>query len=198
MGNVFQVGVKAQREEFEAMTPATRASFGAIGGHGYLTRLSGAAGDLSGYHKFVTFRYPVDRIVSEYHFIRNLPTHFKYDVVSKISLAEFAKQTDVINMQTRLLCDEADPEKALAVVDGFFDDWCLMSELDSLIERLYRTLGKEAKPAGHENKGKGSTRETEDQGVIAEIEALNAADMEFFRRLQDRNNVASRKRLVEA
>lgn len=184
--SVFQVGIKAQREEFEAMTPETRASYGAIGGHGYLTRLAGAAGDLSDHHKFVTFRNPVDRIVSEYHFIRNLPAHFKYDIVSKVPLMEFAKQQDVIDMQTRLMCDEADPEKALAVLDSFFDDWCLMEDLDNLIARLYVTAGQQPKPAGHENKGKGGSLVAEDPTVIREIEAMNAADMEFFKCLKQR------------
>lgn len=192
--NVYQVGIKAQRLEFEAMTPEKRGSYGAIGGHGYLTNLSGAAGDLSGYHKFVTFRNPVDRIVSEYHFIRNLPEHFKHDIVSKIPLEEFALQKDVQNMQTKLMCDEADPDKALAVLETFFDDWCLMEDLDSLISRLYAKMGATPKPATHANKGKGGSRRTEDPAVIAEIERINAPDMALYRNLVAR----SAKRSVAA
>lgn len=184
--NVFQVGIKAQREEFEAMTTAQRSSYGAIGGHGFLSRLTDAAGDLSGYYKFVTFRNPVDRIVSEYHFIRGLPEHFKYEIVSKIPLEEFAKQGDVMNMQTRLMCDEADPEMALAELDRFFDDWCLMEDLDNLIARLYARVGTEPRPARHENKGNGAGRKTEDSAVIKEIERLNGADMEFYKSLRQR------------
>ena len=192
MANVFQVGIKAQREEFEAMTPEKRSAYGAIGGHGYLTRLSNAAGDLSSYYRFVTFRNPVDRIVSEYHFIRNLPTHFKYDIVSKIPLVEFAHQPDVLNMQTRLMCDHADPKKALSVLDSFFDDWCLMEDLDVLIAQLYRRMGVTPKPAKHENKGKGGSTQTEDSAVIAEIERLNAPDMAFFNELRQRAQAQER------
>lgn len=190
--NVFQVGIKAQREEFEAMTAEQRSSYGAIGGHGFLSRLTGAAGDLSAYYKFVTFRNPVDRIVSEYHFIRGLPEHFKHEIVSKIPLEEFAMQRDVMNMQTRLMCDEADPEMALAELDKFFDDWCLMEDLDSLIGRLYARVGMEPRPVGHENKGKSAGRNVEDLAAIKEIERLNAADVEFYKSLRQRAEVGSR------
>ena len=184
--NVYQVGVKAQRDEFEAMTPRQRLSYGAIGGHGFLDRFTSAVNDFSNYYKIVTFRNPVDRIVSEYYFIRNIPDHFKHEEVSSIPLHEFANQKDTINMQTRLLCREPDPDRALAVLDEFFDDWCLMEDVNLLIDRLYRRQGKIPKPAGHQNKGIGRRAGTEGPEVIAELEALNAADMTFFRELQKR------------
>lgn len=183
--NVFQVGIKAQREEFEEMSAERRSSYGAIGGHGFLSRLRSAAGDLDGYFKFVTFRDPVDRIVSEYHFIRKSREHFKYDVVSKIPLIEFAQQRDVINMQTRLMCDHADPDRALAVLDDFFDHWSLMDDLDSFVSRLYMKLGKAPKLAVHVNKAR-KRRPAEDPEVIEAIRALNAADITFLDRLKER------------
>lgn len=184
--NVFQVGTQEQRDELDLMTPEKRLAYGAIGGHGYLPGLSASAGDLSGYFKFVTFRNPVDRIVSEYHFIRNLPEHWWHETVCNMSLLEFASHRNGLNMQTRLMCEEADSKKALAVLDSFFDDWCLMEDLDRLIERLYVAAGQQPKPAGHENKGKGGSRAIEDPTVIAKIEMMNAADMEFYKCLKER------------
>jgi hypothetical protein len=196
--NVFQIGVLAQREKFEAMSSRKRQSYGAIGGHVSLVRFLETTGDLRNYYKIATFRHPVERLISHYHFVCNLPTHPHYDVVSRISFGEFARIPGMINMQTTLMCDEADPNLALSTLDRHFDDWCLMEDLDILIGQLYHRAGRNIESVPHANKRKKSLRQGENDAILKEVEQINEADMAFYGMLSERQANAPLSRLGDA
>jgi hypothetical protein len=48
-------------------------------------------------------REPIDRIISEYYFIRSRPKHNQYQKVNRMSLEEYQKQPEIMNQQTRFI-----------------------------------------------------------------------------------------------
>ncbi len=85
---VLQVSSHAIAERFREMPPSERSAYDAIGGHFeldlYQTHL-----DLKNYLCVTTFRDPVSRIVSEYHYASHNPRHSHHSIISRLSLAEF-------------------------------------------------------------------------------------------------------------
>ena len=108
--------------------------------------------DLSGHHKIALFRDPLDRLISEYDFIRRKKGHFLHDRVSRQSFPEFVS-AGWRNTQVHLLTgSEDDLDGAIELVKDFFDDWAIIDDLPALTARLYRMAGRTPRPNEHKNK----------------------------------------------
>ncbi|MFD0987523.1 sulfotransferase family 2 domain-containing protein [Methyloligella solikamskensis] len=190
--NVFQIGTHQQFDEFKTMPMARKDALGAFGGHGFLNEILQYTGDISDRYKFTTFRDPVDRVVSEYHFTRSCEKHFRYDEIQTMDIVEFAELPDLRNLQTRLLTGAEDPDAAIEML-GFFDDWCLMENLDQLLARLRRKIDGSEADTPHANKAKRPA--LLDSNVREKIAAANEADIAFFEKLKRCRPKSQRRRL---
>ena len=80
--DVFLAKSKKHHARLEAMPLEKRLSYSAIGGHGSLRFFRKMLGDMERYHKIVTLRDPIDRMISEYNYIRTRPQHPQHKVVA--------------------------------------------------------------------------------------------------------------------
>jgi Sulfotransferase family len=140
--NVYRVSVAEEATALWAMTFERRRSYSAIGGHESLRFFNQALRDLNDYHKILTLRDPIDRLVSEYNYAR----------LHDISLAEFSYAKSVSlneyighaprNVQVFTLTgSRSDASAAAEVIENVFNDWALSSEIDELLVRLAQELG---------------------------------------------------------
>jgi len=153
--NVYIVSTDREHAQFSTMTPARRRIYSALGGHGYLNNYRELI-DLNAYHKITVFRDPLDRLISEYNFIRRNKGHFLYDKVSRQSFPEFVS-SGWRNTQIHLLTGNEDGlDRAKDLVNSFFDDWAIIDDLPALTARLYGMAGRTPRPTKHKNKTAGS------------------------------------------
>jgi hypothetical protein len=167
------------------MTPARRRSYSALGGHGYLPQYQKLL-DLNGYYKIALFRDPLDRLISEYNFIRRKKGHFLYDRVSRQSFPEFVS-AGWRNTQVHLLTgSEDDLDGAIELVDSFFDDWAFMEDLPALTARLYSMAGRMPRPVKHKNRARlNGTGRIERSPELLELMAEHQGkDLQFFEYLK--------------
>jgi glycosyltransferase involved in cell wall biosynthesis len=168
---------------FAEMDPATRNSFRAIGGHfplaGYQAHL-----DLSQYFAVTTLREPVERAISEYHYARNNPKHSEYDIIRRITLAEFIERNP--NPVTTLISGKPDAAAAVAVVREVFDRWAFVDDLPDLLAAICRHLGRPVATLPRVNVGPRTLDAiTVSADERALIRRLHDADVEFYRVLRD-------------
>lgn len=149
--NVYVVSTEREQAKLRAMCPSRRRSYSALGGHGFLNDYQKLL-DLSGHHKIALFRDPLDRLISEYNFIRRKKGHFLYDRVSRQSFPEFVS-AGWRNTQVHLLTgSEDDLDGAIELVNDFFDDWAIIDDLPALTARLYHMAGRTPRPTKHKNR----------------------------------------------
>jgi hypothetical protein len=183
--HVYVVSTEREQRRLSTMTPARRRSYSALGGHGYLPQYQKLL-DLNGYYKIVLFRDPLDRLISEYNFIRRKKGHFLYDRVSRQSFPEFVS-AGWRNTQVHLLTgSEDDLDGAIELVDSFFDDWAFMEDLPALTARLYSMAGRTPRPAKHKNRARlNGTGRIERSPELLELMAEHQGkDLQFFEYLK--------------
>jgi Sulfotransferase family len=150
--DVFLAKSRGQRARLSAMPMEKRLSYSAVGGHGGLKFFRDTLGDLSRYHKIVTLRDPIDRVISEYNYIRTRPQHRLHKMVAAGDFETYMKETAEPNHQVKLLTGSADEsDRAFEIVTQFFDDWCLTAEIGQMAERLYEVTGTPPRPVAHKN-----------------------------------------------
>ena len=149
--NVYVVSTERDQAKLLAMSPSRRQSYSALGGHGFLNDYQKIL-DLSGHQKIALFRDPLDRLISEYNFIKRKKGHFLYERVSRQSFPEFVS-AGWRNTQVHLLTgSEDDLDGAIELVNDFFDDWAIIDDLHALTARLYRMAGRTPRPNEHKNR----------------------------------------------
>lgn len=188
--HLYQAYSAERFHQFTEMDAATRNAFRVTGGHfalaGYQAHL-----DLSQYFAVTTFREPVERVVSEYHYAGNNPKHSEYDIIRKLTLAQFIERNpDPI---TRLICGRADAAAAFKVVHEVFDRWAFIDDLPELVGAVCRHLGKPVPALPHVNIGPrtrdGITIEPEERSLI---QRLHAADVDLYRMLREERDRRTR------
>ena len=128
--DVYLAKSKKHHARLEAMPLEKRLSYSAIGGHGSLRFFRRMLGDMERYHKIVTLRDPIDRVISEYNYISTRPQHPMHKIVAAGDFEAFINETARPNRQVRLLTgSEEDSKGAFEVVTGFFDDWSLTADV---------------------------------------------------------------------
>jgi Sulfotransferase family len=183
--NVYVVSTEREQANLRAMSPSRTRSYSALGGHGFLNNYQKLL-DLSGHHKIALFRDPLDRLISEYNFIRRKKGHFLYDRVSRQSFPEFVS-AGWRNTQVHLLTgNEDDLDGAIELVNSFFDDWAFMEDLPALTARLYSMAGRTPRPAKHKNRARlNGTGRIERSPELLELMAEHQGkDLQFFEYLK--------------
>jgi hypothetical protein len=110
-----------------------------FGIHQYFTNLS----------TYITMlREPTQRIISEYYFIRNNPRHNLYHKVNSISLEDYQRQPQNMNLQTRLISGQinhpvtnVDLEKAKQNIEQYFSVVGLTEMFNESIYLMKRKFG---------------------------------------------------------
>lgn len=180
---VFQAYSRERVRQFEAMDSLARASYMAIGGHFSLETYR-ANLDLSHYFSITTFRDPVQRIASAYHYAARTPAHSHHALVASLSFREFIERNR--NPVTTLLCGKADAALAADIVHEVFDDWAFVDDdLHRLADAVCRRLGVPPGALPTLNVG---PRTRERMSVDAEhreaIRRYHGADIELYRLLR--------------
>jgi len=179
--NVYVVSTEREQAKLRAMPPSRRRSYSALGGHGFLNNYQKML-DLSGHHKIALFRDPLDRLISEYDFIRRKKGHFLHDRVSRQSFPEFVS-AGWRNTQVHLLTgSEDDLDGAIELVKDFFDDWAIIDDLPALTARLYRMAGRTPRPNEHKNKASdgGYGRIQRSPQLLSLMEEHQGYDLKLF------------------
>jgi sulfotransferase famil protein len=182
--NTYVVGIERDLGALAAMSLSRRLKYSAVGGHAQLPLFRELLGNLSSYYKIVTFRDPIDRLVSEYNYVRAYDKHPQHERVCNESFDTFVRSYPS-NRQVQLLtgCND-DVATALELVHGFFDDWSLMSGTDQLLQRLCHVLGVAPKIVVPKNKTEHQfTRAEIPRDTLKFLEAHHSADLELLDRL---------------
>jgi len=184
--NVLQVGIKKDVEKFQNTSRANLERYSAIGGHHWLSTYREKLDDLDGYFKITTLRDPIDRIISSYNFIKNFEIHAKHEEVKKTAFEDFAI-SEMPNMQTRLLTGTTDYQKAIELLDGWFDYYAASDQVNHLLRVLSEHLEVPFKQDRHENISKKEIgKDTIDPAFLRQIEERHQADIDLYRYVQER------------
>ena len=151
--NVFLAKSKKQHARLAAMSMERRRGYSAIGGHGSLSFFRKMLGDMERYHKIVTLRDPIDRVISEYNYIRTWPEHPLHDKVAILDFDAYLDKAAPRNRQVKLLTGSSDDsEGAIEIVTRFFDDWSMSADVGAMAGRLYQVTGMSPRPIAHKNR----------------------------------------------
>ncbi len=184
--NVFQAKSRAQHAKLGAMPLEKRLAYSAIGGHGTLRFFRQMLGSMEGYHKIVTLRDPIDRVISEFNYIRTRPQHRLNALVADQSVEEFIEKTTQPNRQVKLLARRPDDlDGAVETVRRFFDDWSLSNNVDEIIRRLYEITGVSERPAKHKNRATSSLKRSDlAPATLRLLEDRNRFDLALIDKLK--------------
>ena len=143
-------------------------------------------GDMSPYHKVVILRDPIDRLVSEYNYVRRIRGDPEYRHRSELDFDEYAAKFVRPNLQVYLLTGSGDHlDKAVNLVEEFFDDWCLTSEVDGAIGRLYQLAERAPRPAKRKNRtGIGFRRDDIKSDTLKLLEEQHQNDLQLIALLE--------------
>lgn len=184
--NVYLAKSKEHHARLAAMPLEKRRGYLAIGGHGSLQFFRSMLGDMDRYHKITTLRDPIDRVISEYNYIRTRPQHRLNAVVAAQGFEGFIENTVQANRQVKLLTGRADDvEGAVETVETFFDDWCLSNDVAQMTERLYEVTGTRARPAVHKNRARSAfSRHDLTPAMLRVLEEANRHDLALIETLK--------------
>ena len=177
--HVFLAKSRKQHARLAAMPMERRRSYSGIGGHGTLLFFREMLGDMERYHKIVTLRDPIERVISEYNYIRTRPQHPLHKVVAARDFEFYINKTAKPNRQVKLLTGSAsDSEGAFEVVTRFFDDWSLSADVGRMAERLYEVTGTTPRPVAYKNKASSSfSRRDVPSATLRLLEEQNRHDL---------------------
>ncbi len=134
-------------------------------------------------------REPVERIISEYYFIRSIPTHDQHEKVSNMSLEEYHKQNDHMNLQTRLLSGYlgsplTNPhlEQAKKNIETYFSVVGITEMFNESLYLMKKRFGWQNTFFRKQNMTKNKPQvEHLSPRIIASIKENNQLDMELYR-----------------
>jgi hypothetical protein len=92
-------------------------------------------------------REPIERIISEYYYIRSMPSHNQYHQVKNLNLGEYQQQLGKINLQTRLISGQGTPviiahlEEAKKNIEKHFSVVGITEMYNESIFLMKKTLG---------------------------------------------------------
>lgn len=177
--DVFLATNKARRTQFTAMPVEQRRGYSGVGGHGSLRFFRDMLGDLDRYHKIVTLRDPIERLISEYNYVRAHPRHPRHAAVAAQDFETFAVRTAKPNRQVKLLTGSPeDSAGAIDIVTRFFDDWSMSEDVEAMAARLYEVTGTPPRPTAHKNKSRPAFRRSDmDPAALRRLEELNRHDL---------------------
>jgi len=182
--HVFVAKSKGRHARLAAMPLEERLAYSAIGGHGSLRFFREMLGDMDRYYKIVTLRDPIDRVISEYNYIRTRPQHRRNAAVRQQSFRDFIEHTAPPNRQVKLLADRPDLEAALEIVENFFDDWAMSDDVERLACNLYAMTGVQPRPIKYKNKATTPfSRRDLDEATLRLLEERNRLDLALIERL---------------
>ncbi len=184
--NVFLAKSKKQHARLAAMPMERRRNYSAIGGHGRLQFFREMLGDMKVYHKIVTLRDPIDRVISEYNYISTRPQHPLHKVVTAQDFETYINKTAQPNRQVKLLAGaNSDAKDAFEVVTRFFDDWSTSADVGEMAERLYQVTGTKPRPVAYKNKAKSSfSRRDVPAPMLRFLEEQNRNDLALLEALR--------------
>jgi len=188
---VFQIASADDVQRFNAENIETLQQYTAIGGHHFLSTYQAKLGDLDGYFKVTTLRDPIERIISNYNFIRRDWRHQRYRDVRKSTFEDFAL-SEAPNAQTKLLADNTDDyERAVQTLDHWFDYAVTSDHADLLMRKLAEVSDVPFKRALHKNASKHKvTRDVVDEALINRLRDMHDADCRLFEHLKNREEQA--------
>jgi hypothetical protein len=160
--------------------------YSAVNGHGGLKFFRETLDDLSRYHKIVTLRDPIERVISEYNYIRTRPQHRLHRVVAAGEFEAYVEETAQPTHQVKLLTGSTDDsEGAFEIVTRFLDDWCMSADVGQMAERLYQVTGTTPQLVAHKNKAKLQfSRLDEPPATLRAIEEQNRHDLVLLEALK--------------
>ena len=184
--DVFLAKSKKQHARLEAMPLEKRLSYSGIGGHGSLRFFRKMLGDMERYHKIVTLRDPIDRVISEYNYIRTRPQHPRHKIVAAGDFDAYISETAQPNRQVKLLTGSGDDsEGAFEIVTRFFDDWSMSADVGQMAERLYEVTGTIPRPVAYKNKATSSfSRRDVPPATLLLLEEQNRHDLALIEALK--------------
>jgi hypothetical protein len=187
---VFRLGTPGDRHRLEEMSPRERRGFAALGGHGSLAHFGQIVEDLDQRYKITVLREPVERIISEYEFIRSQTKHPKHAVVTGQSLLEFGRSRETVNLQSRLICGKPDAVAALETLDARFNLVGTTRDIDAIVAAVYRRSRRRLEKVPRKNEG--GPKQPVHRATLDALAELNAADMALYdaiaRRSEDRRS----------
>ncbi|MFC3886618.1 sulfotransferase family 2 domain-containing protein [Bacillus songklensis] len=134
-------------------------------------------------------RDPVDRVLSDYYFIRSLPSHNLHSKVIKMSLEEYQKDPVNSNLQTHYILGEKfgemltkeDLEKAKSNLIHHFSVAGITERFDESISLMKKYWGWNNISYTKANVTKGRlSKEEISRGIIDQIETNNVFDIELY------------------
>ena len=186
---VFQIASADHVKTFNEEDADDLRRYAVIGGHHFLSTYQAKLGALDDYFKVTTLRDPIERIISNYNFIRRDWRHKRYREVRQSTFEDFAMH-EAPNAQTKLLADNTDDlERAIDTLDNWFDFCTTSDRADLLMRKLSEVAGVPFKRALHKNASKRKvTRETLDQALVDRLEEIHSADCKLFEHIRAREN----------
>lgn len=184
--NVLQIGTKEHIDAFKEEDPDRLKKYAALGGHHWLSTYRDKIDNLDGYYKVTTLRDPIDRVISSYNFIRKSKFHRQYNEANSKAFEEFTL-TEMPNMQTRLISGVADYQKAVEILDKWFDFYTTCDQVDLLLKKLSEVGTAPFKKGLHKNISKKKvTRQSIEPALLSRLENLHQEDVKLFDYVQGR------------
>lgn len=186
-GRIFQIASSKDVERFNQESPENLRRYAVIGGHHFLSTYRERLGNFEEYFKVTSLRDPIDRIISNYNFIRRDWRHARYKDVRQSTFEEFSLK-EAANAQTKLLADNTDDYKrAIEILDGWFDYYTTLDHADLLMRKLSEVGNAPFKRAIHKNVSKRKIkRDAIDPDLIRRLEQMHEADLRLLDHAKNR------------
>ncbi|MEE2923013.1 MAG: hypothetical protein VYC38_14725, partial [Pseudomonadota bacterium] len=190
----LSIGVNITLDEFASLTPEKLANTKVLFGHASADEFRRIGAPL----RFATaVRDPVARAISYFNFItvRRADSPLAKKIGGRSILAATTNvkgfQRNISNMQCRMICGEANADKAIETIEK--EDWLIakQADLDSLLQNICEEFGWEWTPAPKANVGKkGYTKSLMAPDVEEAIRSLNREDEKLVEHITSRTSHA--------